>query len=31
MEWKMEDKKKRILVDWDPEDAKKRLSEALFD
>ncbi len=31
VEWKMEDKKERILVDWDPEEAKQRLSEALFD
>jgi aminoglycoside phosphotransferase (APT) family kinase protein len=31
VEWKMEDKKERILVDWDPDEAKQRLSEALFD
>ncbi|KAG9244999.1 phosphotransferase [Calycina marina] len=31
VQWKMEDKKERILVDWDPEEAKQRLSEALFD
>jgi hypothetical protein len=31
VEWKMEDKKARKLVDWDPEEAKQRLSEALFD
>jgi hypothetical protein len=31
VEWKMEDKKERILVDWDPEEAKQRLSEVLFD
>ena len=31
VEWKMEDKKERKLVDWDPEEAKQRLSEALFD
>jgi hypothetical protein len=31
VEWKMEDKKEKILVDWDPEEAKQRLSEALFD
>ncbi|RFU29373.1 hypothetical protein B7463_g6976, partial [Scytalidium lignicola] len=30
VEWKMGDKE-RILVDWDPEGAKKRLSEVLFD
>jgi hypothetical protein len=29
--WKMEDKKERILVNWDPEEAKQRISEALFD
>ncbi|TVY43889.1 hypothetical protein LSUB1_G002036 [Lachnellula subtilissima] len=31
VEWKMEDKKERILVDWDPEEAKQRLSDLLFD
>ncbi|TVY46741.1 hypothetical protein LOCC1_G006218 [Lachnellula occidentalis] len=31
MEWKMQDKKERILVDWDAEEAKQRLSEVLFD
>ncbi|KAK2626189.1 hypothetical protein QTJ16_004451 [Diplocarpon rosae] len=31
VEWKMEDKKDRILVDWDPEEAKHRLSRTLFD
>ena len=31
VKWKMEDKKERILVDWDPEEARQRLSEALFD
>jgi aminoglycoside phosphotransferase (APT) family kinase protein len=31
VEWKMEDKKERILVNWDSEEAKHRLSEALFD
>ncbi|KAL2063188.1 hypothetical protein VTL71DRAFT_6260 [Oculimacula yallundae] len=31
VEWKMEDKKTRKLVDWDPEEAKQRLSELLFD
>ncbi|KAG4432201.1 hypothetical protein IFR05_012324 [Cadophora sp. M221] len=31
VEWKMEDKKERKLVDWDPEEAKQRLSEVLFD
>ncbi|CAG8961750.1 hypothetical protein HYFRA_00006293 [Hymenoscyphus fraxineus] len=31
VQWKMEDKKERILVDWDPEEAKKRFAELLFD
>ncbi|PVH76961.1 hypothetical protein DL98DRAFT_550882 [Cadophora sp. DSE1049] len=31
VEWKMEDKKTRKSVDWDPEVAKQRLSEVLFD
>lgn len=31
VKWKMEDKKERILVDWDPEEAKQRLSEVLLD
>lgn len=31
VEWKMEDKKDRILVNWDPEEAKQRLAEVLFD
>lgn len=31
VEWKMKDKDERILVDWDPEDAKQRLAKALFD
>ncbi|TVY90417.1 hypothetical protein LAWI1_G007253 [Lachnellula willkommii] len=31
VEWKMEDKRERILVDWDPEEARQRLSEVLFD
>lgn len=31
VEWKMEDKKERKLVDWDPDEAKQRLSEVLFD
>jgi hypothetical protein len=29
VEWKMEDNKERILVDWDPEEARQRLSETL--
>jgi hypothetical protein len=31
VEWKMEDEKERILVDWDAEEAKQRLSDLLFD
>ncbi|CAG8974628.1 hypothetical protein HYALB_00009806 [Hymenoscyphus albidus] len=31
VQWKMEDKTERILVDWDPEEAKKRFAELLFD
>ncbi|KAL5316963.1 hypothetical protein ACEPPN_016015 [Leptodophora sp. 'Broadleaf-Isolate-01'] len=31
VKWKMEDKKERKLVDLGPEEAKRRLSEALFD
>jgi hypothetical protein len=28
---KMEESKERMLVDWDPKEAKERLSEVLFD
>jgi hypothetical protein len=31
MQMKMEDKKERLLVDWDPDEAKQRIAEALFD
>ncbi|TVY81301.1 hypothetical protein LSUE1_G005200 [Lachnellula suecica] len=31
VEWKMNDMKERILVEWDPEEAQRRLSELLFD
>ncbi|KAK0115602.1 hypothetical protein ONS95_000125 [Cadophora gregata] len=31
VEWKMEDKKERILVDWEPEEARRKLGEVLFD
>ncbi|KAL3420278.1 phosphotransferase [Phlyctema vagabunda] len=31
VEWKMNDKKERILVDWDSDEARQRLSELLFD
>jgi len=31
VERKMEETKERKLVDWDPEDAKRRLAEVLFD
>lgn len=31
VERKMEESKERILVDWDPKEAKERLSEVLFD
>ena len=31
VEWKMEDQKARILVNWDTEEAKQRLSKVLFD
>ena len=31
VERKMEETKERKLVEWDPEDAKKRLAEVLFE
>ena len=31
VERKMEETKERKLVEWDPEDAKKRLADVLFD
>lgn len=31
VERKMEESKERILVDWDPKEARERLSKVLFD
>ncbi len=31
MERKMKESEERVIVDWEPEDAKRRLSETLFD
>ncbi|TVY51844.1 hypothetical protein LCER1_G007750 [Lachnellula cervina] len=31
VEWKMEDKRERMLVHWDPDEARQRLAEVLFD